>query len=253
MIPYTTRVRQDFTEAAETYDNHATLQRQVSADLANLARHYLLSAECWLDVGCGTGALARWLSQEATALSALVQLDVAEGMCRRAVSHAPTVCADALHLPFASSTFDGVFSSLTLQWATPLEATIHELRRVLRPAGVLAFSTLLPGTLAELAEAFEQAGLASPLHSFYPASIWEAALIAHGFRLESHQTQTISVPFTGPEAVLAHLKGIGATRKRETRALTRSQLHACLRAYPRTKEGNVTATYQLWLGLAHAI
>jgi malonyl-CoA O-methyltransferase len=253
MISYPLRVRQDFSHAAATYDVHASLQRQVTGDLAQIAQPFMSPGTHWLDVGCGTGALTHWLSAQARSVPTLVQLDLAEGMCRLAAPFAPTLCADALHLPFAPATFDGAFSSLTLQWATPIEAALGELRRVLRPGSVLAFSTLLPGTLAELEEAFTHAGLPSPLHLFYPAHIWEAALLTHGFRLETRQTHAVPLPFATPRAVLAHLKGLGATRKRDTQPLTPGQLTGALRAYPRTAEGGVTATYHLWLGLARAV
>ena len=52
------------------------------------------------------------------------------------------VCAEAAQLPFADGSFDLVFSNLCLQWVPDLPAVLAEFRRVLRPDGLLLFSTL---------------------------------------------------------------------------------------------------------------
>ena len=54
------------------------------------------------------------------------------------------VCADAQRLPLRSASVDLVFSSLMLQWCQPLDAAFAEVRRVLKPSGFFAFSTLGP-------------------------------------------------------------------------------------------------------------
>ena len=64
------------------------------------------------------------------------------------------VRADAYSLPFRDGAFDLVFSSLMLQWCDDLDAVFAEIARVLRPGGLLLFSTFGPGTLAELREAW---------------------------------------------------------------------------------------------------
>jgi malonyl-CoA O-methyltransferase len=253
MKAFTRRVSHDFSEAAPHYDQHAQLQRQVTEELASYVIPTLAPYHRWLDAGCGTGYFQRWLQHTCAPLSQLIQLDIAEGMCRvAATSSAPTFCADIQHLPFASGSFDGIFSSLALQWSPSAEASLLELRRVLRPGGILAFSTLLPGTLQELEEALRATEQASRLHPFLGAEQWEAALLANGWRMDHTDTRNVLLTFRGPRAVLAHLQGLGATRKSSIQPMSPGQLHRALHHYPRTAEGQAQATFRVMKILARA-
>src|SRR4029077_10511260 len=88
------------------------------------------------------------------------------------------VRADAYALPFATASFDLVFSNLMLQWCDDLDAVFAEIARVLKPGGLLLFSTFGPGTLAELREAWA-AGDASSNHvnHFFDAHVLGSALM----------------------------------------------------------------------------
>ncbi len=64
------------------------------------------------------------------------------------------VQGDIEQLPFADNQFDFCFSNLAVQWCDSLAAALAGLVRVTRPGGVVAFSTLLSGSLDELNQAF---------------------------------------------------------------------------------------------------
>src|SRR5476651_1678543 len=65
------------------------------------------------------------------------------------------VCGDAESLPFKSESVDFVFSNCTFQWfLDPLVALI-EIQRILKPQGLLLFSTFGPDTLKELRESYQ--------------------------------------------------------------------------------------------------
>lgn len=147
------RIRRAFGHAAASYDSVARLQRQVN--------HYLLGVvhrpppARILDAGCGTG-YALHLLHGRWPIAELVAADFAPSMLSHAVTRTPrvlTTCADLAVLPFADHCFDLYWSSLAWQWC-PLEATACEAARVLAAGGTLALSTLLPGTLDELEQAF---------------------------------------------------------------------------------------------------
>ncbi len=77
--------------------------------------------------------------------------------CRRR-SHwwRPIRCveADARALPFESASVDLVFTNLMLQWVDPPDDALAEMRRVLRPGGLLLASSFGPETLQELRAAW---------------------------------------------------------------------------------------------------
>jgi demethylmenaquinone methyltransferase/2-methoxy-6-polyprenyl-1,4-benzoquinol methylase len=89
-----------------------------------------------LDVGCGTGDLARSLRRKA---HRAVGIDLSLGML--AASHsggAPLVQADAVALPFRTESADAVVSGFAVRNFADLPGVLNELGRVLRPGGTLA-------------------------------------------------------------------------------------------------------------------
>jgi demethylmenaquinone methyltransferase/2-methoxy-6-polyprenyl-1,4-benzoquinol methylase len=88
-----------------------------------------------LDLACGTGDLCRTLS---AAGHAPVGADFSTGMLRCAHTAAPLVRADAMHLPFADATFDGLTCGFALRNFVAVAPVLAECGRVLRPGGRVA-------------------------------------------------------------------------------------------------------------------
>ena len=90
-----------------------------------------------LDAGCGTGALLERLGRS----SHHVGVDLSEqaiAFCQK--RNLPRVIqCDIGYLPFADATFDAVICSSVLyhRWVPDVQATLQELRRVLKPDGLL--------------------------------------------------------------------------------------------------------------------
>lgn len=60
------------------------------------------------------------------------------------------------HLPFAGNQFDVILSNMTLQWCLDPMAALKEMRRVLKPGGLLLLSTPGEKTLDELRKSLAQ-------------------------------------------------------------------------------------------------
>jgi demethylmenaquinone methyltransferase/2-methoxy-6-polyprenyl-1,4-benzoquinol methylase len=88
-----------------------------------------------LDVACGTGDLCRTLTEAAYRP---VGIDFSAGMLRAAHTDAPIVRADALRLPFADATFDGITCGFALRNFAALAPVLAECSRVLRGGGRMA-------------------------------------------------------------------------------------------------------------------
>ncbi len=88
-----------------------------------------------LDLACGTGDLCRTLTD---AGHEPVGVDFSAGMLRAAHTNAPLVRADAMQLPFASETFDGLTCGFALRNFAALAPMLAECSRVLRPGGRVA-------------------------------------------------------------------------------------------------------------------
>lgn len=112
-----------------------------------------------LEVGCGTGAL--WLENHARIPAGwrVVLSDFSPGMLREArgrlsgAGFAPWWCvADAQALPFPDATFDAVVANHMLYHVPDRARALAEIRRVLRPGGLLLAATAGRENLRELNE-----------------------------------------------------------------------------------------------------
>jgi demethylmenaquinone methyltransferase/2-methoxy-6-polyprenyl-1,4-benzoquinol methylase len=88
-----------------------------------------------IDLACGTGDLCRDLVRAGLRP---VGADFSLGMLRHATTPAPLVQGDALHLPFADRSVDGVISGFALRNFVALPPVFAEMARVIRPGGRVA-------------------------------------------------------------------------------------------------------------------
>lgn len=96
----------------------------------------------WLDVGCGTGALCQTILTMA-APRYVVGVDASEGYAEyaRQQVHAENVCfevQDARALLFGDASYDVAVSGLVLNFVPEPGRAAAEMRRVVRPGGVVA-------------------------------------------------------------------------------------------------------------------
>ena len=102
-----------------------------------LIRH-LLSGR-WLDFGCADGGYDEALL--ASGATSVVGIDVeperVEAASARGLSGASYLCFDGGRIPLADASVDGAFVNEVLEHVADEGAALDELRRVLRPEGVL--------------------------------------------------------------------------------------------------------------------
>jgi len=103
-----------------------------------------------LEIGCGTGLVARRL--EAAGAARVVGVDLSLGMLRKAEGRRVIrVQGSASSLPFRDAAFDLVCSFKVLPHVPDLDAALSEARRVVRPGGVLALELYNRFSLRHLA------------------------------------------------------------------------------------------------------
>lgn len=117
-----------------------------------------------LDVGCGTGIVARLAAASAGSSGRVVGVDISPDMlavAKAASGELPVEWkeADAHDLPFPDASFDVVLSQQVVQFLPDRQRALTEMRRVLRPGGralVSAWSSIqeAPG-FAALGQALE--------------------------------------------------------------------------------------------------
>jgi SAM-dependent methyltransferase len=100
-----------------------------------------------LDVGCGTGVLAREALRRVGQDGQVVGLDLNEGMLAVAARTEPKIewrLGDAASLPFEDMSFDVVVSQFALMYFPDRVASLREMWRTLAPGGRLAVAVWAP-------------------------------------------------------------------------------------------------------------
>jgi malonyl-CoA O-methyltransferase len=251
------RLRAAFERASAGYESAARLQARVAAELLERLAAFAFEPRVVLDLGAGTGRLTRELKRRYPR-ALLIALDLAPGMLREARHHQhwwrrfERVCADALRLPLADASVDLVFSSLMLQWCEPLGDAIAEVRRVLRPEGFFAFSTLGPDTLNELRQAWSQADGYNHVNHFADMHDVGDALVRAGLAEPVLDVERLVVHYADVLTLMRDLKAIGAhnaTAGRPRALAGRARLTRVQDAYERFRSaGQLPATYEVIYG-----
>jgi malonyl-CoA O-methyltransferase len=165
------------------------------------------------------------------------------------------VCADVERLPLADASVDLVFSNLTLQWCN-LDAAFAEFRRVLRPDGLLLFTSMGPDTLKELRASWAAADGEVHVNSFMDMHDVGDALVRARLADPVMDVEHLTVTYGEVERLLRDLKAIGAhnVNAGRPRGLMGRQRYAAMRsAYERyRRDGVLPATYEVVYGHAWA-
>jgi SAM-dependent methyltransferase len=249
-------LRRHRDRAADRLVAHDFLFRETADRLADRLLDITRRFPRALDLGCHGGEMRDALQGRA-GIDWLVASDLSPALARRAGGQgAGGVVADEEWLPFAEGSFDLVVSNLSLHWVNDLPGCLAQIRRILKPDGLL-LATLLGGdTLIELrrawmeAELAEEGGVSPRVAPFADVRDLGGLLQRAGFALPVVDSDTLTVSYSDPMRLMADLRGMGETnavadrRKSFTRRATLLQV---LNAYQRLfgqEDGRVPATFQ---------
>ncbi len=249
-----TRVRRNFARAARSYEQHDALQQEVQQLLLDRLGFYLETPQRVLDVGAGTGRGSALL-KERYGKAEVIAVDLAVPMLQAAKKHSrwlkpfQRVCADATALPFPDHSVDVLHSNLCFQWIDDLGALFGECARVLKPGGLLAFSTFGPDTLKELRAAWASADQQSHVSRFLDMHDIGDALISAGLRDPVLDVDRFTLTYSSPAMLLKELKGLGATHAdsaRERHLTGKAHYRRMLEAYETMRvDGRIPATWEV--------
>jgi len=254
-------VRHAFGRAAATYEAHAVLQAEVGARLLERLDGDALAPARVLDVGSGPGRGTAALCSRFPDAH-VVALDLALPMLHAAALHAgdprafARVGGDAQALPFADGGFDVVHSNLCLQWCDDPGLAIAEFARVLKPGGLLLFSTFGPATLHELRTAFAAADATPHVGRFVDMHDIGDALLTTGFRDPVLERDDFTLTYADALTLMRELRAIGATNadaKRQRTLTGKAHLKSVVDAYEAFRsDGVLPATYEVVYAQAFA-
>ena len=254
-------VRRSFSRASRAYHAAARLQATVNAELIERLQYFRLEPRTILDLGCGTGRGAEVLRSRFPRAQ-VIAIDVAFAMTQAARRRQrfwrryACVCGDACALPLAAHSIDLVYSSLMLQWCDDPPALFAEVQRVLRPGGLLLFSSFGPDTLHELRWAWASADAQTHVSAFAAMPQLGEAISRAGLAEPVMDRETITQHYPNVQTLMTELRTIGAQHAAADRRRTltgRGRVRAMLEAYEslRTPAG-IPASWEVIYGAAFA-
>ena len=212
--------------------------------------------DCAVDLGTPTDAVRRVLA----ASGKVATIVVAEPAAERLAAPYLGVVADEEALPFADGSLDLVASALSLQFVNDLPGTLIQIRRALKPDGLLLAAVISGDSLIELREAFAQAeseiegGVSPRVAPFADLRELGALLQRAGLALPVVDSDRLTVRYDSAFALMRDLRRMGATNslsERRRTPLRRATLLRMVEIYAQRfadADGRVRATFEIaWL------
>ncbi|WP_458125307.1 malonyl-ACP O-methyltransferase BioC [Paenibacillus sp. Z3-2] len=270
-------VQRQFNRSAISYDAHAHVQRsmadQLARSLAGWKNKGFISNPSILEIGCGTGALTQivvneWPSANITALDiAPEMIEVASKRFLSAQHPGSGSCTtDRLRLLQAdiemwavnapACSVDIIVSNACFQWLSSPQETLGHLRRMLRPGGLLIFTTFGPDTFHEMHEAFNEVYRANEMEaqrhglSFQSPVQWETMLQETGYSSFACERSIHMEKYASARDFLYSVKGMGASASEAVSISGHSLRRLFINMYKEYEDkfsiqGGVSATYDL--------
>jgi len=229
---------------------------RVAEELAERLMAVLRRFERAVDLGTPTDAVAH-----ALAASGKVETIVAAtpDAAQRDASLL-RVAADEEALPFADGSLDLVVSALALQFVNDLPGALIQIRRALKPDGLLLAALIGGESLSELREAFAQAeseiegGVSPRVAPFADLRELGALLQRAGFALPVVDSDRLTVRYQSVLALMRDLRRMGATNaliERRHSSLKRATLARMAEIYAQRfadADGRLRASFEVvWL------
>jgi SAM-dependent methyltransferase len=243
------------------------LIERMAEDLRDRLAAVLRRFDCALDLGTPTDAVRRELAASGK-VGTVIAAEAAAGSGASsrldrgdAQSGAPlAVAADEEALPFRDASLDLVVSGLALQFVNDLPGTLIQIRRALKPDGLLLAALAGGETLTELRQAFAAAeaeiegGISPRVIPFPDVREMGALLQRAGFALPVTDVDRVTARYVSPTSLMHDLRRMGATnalRERSRRPLKRATLRRMIEFYAERfadRDGRIRATFEIiWL------
>lgn len=254
-------VRRAFSRSAHTYDEVAVLQKEVGNRLFERLDYIKLKPDVILDAGAGTGHFVSALSKKYKQ-SQVIGLDLAVPMLKKVRKRGRfwrkpgCICGDLESLPLADKSVDLIFSNLALQWVNNLEMVFKECLRVLKPGGLLMFTTFGPDTLKELRASWSVVDEMTHVSHFPDMHLVGDALVSARLADPVMDVEHISLTYGEVSSLMRDLKTLGASNMSAERSrgmMGKDRMSAMKAAYEAHRvDGRLPASYEVVYGHAWA-
>lgn len=255
------RARKSFARAAESYDEVAVLQREIGERVLRRLDMVKMQPRYILDLGSGTGTHTGQLMKKYPK-SRVHALDFALPMLRKTATQGRwlkrplCLCGDMEQLPIRNASVELIYSNLAFQWANDLSALFAECLRILKPGGLLMFSTLGPDTLKELRSAWSAVDELPHVSPFMDMHDIGDSLLQSRFAEPVMDVDQLRLTYETVDQLMFDLKHLGAHNavRGQSRGLTgKARMQAMRNTYEGFRQqGLLPASYEVVYGHAWA-
>jgi SAM-dependent methyltransferase len=229
---------------------------KVATELGERLAIVLRQFERAVDLGTPTGSVRQVLADN-DRIGSIVAAEPGAAEPRAASLR---VAADEEALPFADGSLDLVVSALALQFVNDLPGTLIQIRRALKPDGLLLAAMVGGDSLTELREAFAAAeseiegGVSPRVAPFADLRELGALLQRTGFALPVVDSDRLTARYETVFSLMRDLRRMGATNalvERRRTPLGRATLQRMAEIYTERfsdSDGRLRATFEIiWL------
>ena len=245
------KIRNTFNDASSNYDDNAFLQNEIANRLSEKLKVISIKPQTIIDLGSGTGLLSN-KTAEIFPNANLVCVDFAQKSLLKNPQNLK-VCANAYELPFASNSVDFIVSNLMMQWCPDLKALLNECFRVLKPEGLILFTTFGPDTLKELKRSWSAVDSSAHVNNFIDMHDIGDQMLQSGFQSPIMEMENITLTYEKVIDLMHDLKSIGAQNVSDrSKTLTgKTKFKKMIEMYESYRsDGKLPATYEVIYGHA---
>ncbi len=201
-------IANSFKASAATYEDNATVQKQISQQLINFLQDCDgLNYSRVLEIGCCTGILTELLVGNKE-IDTIFLNDIVHEFCAITGERIATRVDRVVPMPGdiemcpLPENLDLIVSSATLQWMSDLPTLFRKIHSALDDEGYLVFSIFGPGTMGEISD------LTGRSLKYHTREELTEMLHDH-FRINSLQSEVRQLYFPTVRAVLQHVRQTG--------------------------------------------
>jgi len=248
-----------FNKAAGSYDSASVLQREIADRLFDRLEWVRLDPKVIVDIGARTGYTSQILAQRFPH-ARIIATDWANHLLQQSENikgNITRICAQPDKLPLPSQCADLMIANLTWHWLDDRHRGLLEWRRLLKPEGLLIFTTCGPDTLYELRSSFAAVDDQPHVHLFLDMHDIGDALMAAQFVDPVMQAEHLTLAYSSANGLFRDLRGTGVTNALSSRRRSLTGKHrwrGMLSEYQKfsTPEDGFPATVEVIYGLGWA-
>ncbi len=139
-------INHNFSTKVSEYNSNANIQKKVAKKLCKFLKQNIELKNSQnikiLDLGSGTSFISKNLLSIVDNCE-IYELDLSTEMLNnfnKKPEKILKICGDIDNIPFMDSSFDVIISSFSLQWIHDFESLFYNLKKLLKPRGILAFA-----------------------------------------------------------------------------------------------------------------